>query len=341
MKLSGRDAAKWFERPNPDAPATLIYGQDAMRVALKRKVLIDALIGPNGAADMRLTRLRGADVRKTPAAIVDGLKAVSFFPGQQVVWVEEATDTAADAILAALQDWAAGDAHLVVTCGALTPRSKLRKQFEAHPTARIAAVYNDPPTREDIAATCTRAGIGALEREAQAMVVALAGALDPGDFGQFIEKLALYTLGQEGPVTVEQVEQVAPMSVEAALDDLIHTVAEAKMDRLSPLLHRMAAQGQTPTGLCIAMLRHFKVLHEVTCHPGGTDRGIAALRPPLFGPRRTRMTAQAKAWGRARLEQALGILMETDRALRSAQQTAPQLSVVERSFIRIAMLGAR
>ena len=57
MKLSGRDAAKWFERPNPDAPATLIYGQDAMRVALKRKVLIDALIGPNGAADMRLTRL--------------------------------------------------------------------------------------------------------------------------------------------------------------------------------------------------------------------------------------------------------------------------------------------
>ena len=35
-----------------------------MRVALKRQQVIAALVGPNGDAEMRLTRIAGADLRK-------------------------------------------------------------------------------------------------------------------------------------------------------------------------------------------------------------------------------------------------------------------------------------
>ena len=48
MKLSARDASGYFAKPDKSATGLLIYGQDAMRVALKRQEVIAALIGPYG-----------------------------------------------------------------------------------------------------------------------------------------------------------------------------------------------------------------------------------------------------------------------------------------------------
>jgi DNA polymerase-3 subunit delta len=44
MKLSARDAAAYFKKPDPVAAGCLIYGEDAMRVALRR----DACVRPAG-----------------------------------------------------------------------------------------------------------------------------------------------------------------------------------------------------------------------------------------------------------------------------------------------------
>ena len=64
MKLQTRDAAAYFAKPDPSKTGLLIYGADAMRVALKRQEVIAALVGPNGEDEMRLTRLAG---RRRPA----------------------------------------------------------------------------------------------------------------------------------------------------------------------------------------------------------------------------------------------------------------------------------
>ena len=79
-----------------------------MRVALKRAALVEALIGPDGAAEMRLERIAGADLRREPARCVDALKATGFFAGPRAVLVEEAGDAAAPALKAALADWRDG-----------------------------------------------------------------------------------------------------------------------------------------------------------------------------------------------------------------------------------------
>ena len=102
MKLSPREAPGYFARPDAGRTGLLIYGSDAMRVALRRQEVIAALVGPNGDDEMRLTRLAGADLRRDGAALVDAIKAVGVFPGPRVVFVEEASDAAAPAILAAL-----------------------------------------------------------------------------------------------------------------------------------------------------------------------------------------------------------------------------------------------
>ena len=75
--------------------------------------------------------------------------------------------------------------------------------------------------------------------------------------------------------------------------------------------------------------------------PAAPRRAAARARPPVFGPRRDRMVRQAQGWGAFRLEAALGMLTDTDLQLRSAGQHAPALALVERCFIRLAMLSTR
>ena len=340
MKLSTRDANAYFAKPDPDAAGLLIYGNDAMRVALKRQQVIAALIGPQGEDEMRLERLAAGDIRKDPAALLDAVKAQSFFPGARAVLVQEATDTTADAITAALQDWQSGDAQVIVTAGTLNARSKLRKLFEGHPRAFVAAIYDDPPGPQEVQAMLSDAGLKDLSDSARQDVMALARILDPGDLRNTIEKLALYKLGDATPLSSEEVAALAPTSTEADVDELIHCVAETQETQIAPVLSRLQSQGATPVGLCIAALRHFRTLHAAASDPGGVSSGLSRVRPPVFGPRRDRMQRQAQNWGVDRLEQALSTLIETDLTLRSASKS-PQMALIERTMIRLAIMGKR
>ncbi|MGV6839841.1 MAG: DNA polymerase III subunit delta [Planktomarina sp.] len=341
MKLTASLAATYADKPDPGRAGVLLYGPDPMRIALKRQALVAALVGPEGEAEMRFSRFAAEDIRKDKAALLDAIKSVSFFPGPRVVLVEDVTDTIADSVLATLQDWQTDDAQIILTAGQLRPTSKIRKAFESHPNAYAWAIYADPPSRAEITAQVKKVGLTDLDLAAQKAIDALSKTLDPGDFNQFLEKLALYTLDNAGPVTAQDIDACAPNSVEAELDDLLDVVAHAQTDRLAPVLSRITAQGIAPTTICIGAQRHFKQLHRIAAHPGGVGQGIAKLRPPVFGPRKNKLQRQAGHWGKVRLEQALTVLLTTDRQLRSAGQTAPQMPIVERSLIRLAMMGRR
>ncbi len=341
MKLSPRDALSFFDKPDPARAGILIHGPDPMRCALRREQVIARLIGPDGPADMRLTRLAPGDLRGDPAALGDAMRAQGFFPGPRVVFVDGATEQMAKAAAAALDDWRPGDAQIVAVAGNLTPGNALRKLFESHPKAVAAAVYADPPGRAELETMIGRAGLRDLPAPAMADLVALGQTLDPGDFTQTLEKLALYKLGDPAPVSAADIAAVAPLSIEADLDDMLAAVAEGASDRLGPLLKRLQAQGTAPVTMAIGAVRHFRTLHAIAAHPGGPSQGVAALRPPLYGPRRDRMQRQAAQWGRPRLEEALHALVDTDLALRSGGQTAPQGAMIERVLIRLSYLARR
>lgn len=340
MKLTGRDAARYFARPDPARPGLLIFGEDAMRVALRRQEAVAALIGPEGEAEMRLARLSGADLRGDPAAVSDAMRARGFFPGPRVTLVEDATDAVAAPVLAALKDRAEGDAILVVTAGRLTAKSALRKGFEAHPTALAIGIYDDPPSREEVEGWAAAAGLTRIDSAAMTDLLALSRSLDPGDFRQTLDKIALYKYGDEAPLAPEDIALCAPATIEAAVDDVIHAVAEAQAARIGPLVTRLSGQGVLPVTLCIQATRHFRTLHAAASDPGGVASGLARARPPVFGPRRDRMARQAQHWGARRLERALSDLIDTDLRLRSSQR-APAMALMERALIRIAMMARR
>jgi DNA polymerase-3 subunit delta len=341
MKLSPRDANGFFQRPDPACPGVLIFGEDSMRVALKRQELVANIVGPEGEGEMRPTRMNGGDLRRDGAALLDAVKAQGFFPGPRAVLVEDATDSLSKLFEAALADWRPGDAQIVATAGQLTARSALRKLFEGHPAARAAAIYNDPMGRAEIEAELGKAGMGAVSRDAMAALEDLGRSLAPGDFRQVIEKIALYKRGDDSELSAEEVALSAPATIEAEIDDIFHIVAEGRTEDIAPLMQRLAAQGVAPVTLMIFGARHFRTLYAAASAPGGAAEGISRLRPLVFGPRRDRMLRQLRNWPPAKLEAALTVIMDTDLTLRSAGQKAPAMALVERSFVRLASLARR
>lgn len=337
MKLTGRDVARYLGAPDPSGAGALLFGADAMRVAMKRASLVTAMIGPDGAAEMRLTRISAAELRRDPALLDDAVKAVGFFPGPRVALVEDAGDGLAPVLAAALAGWQAGDARVVVTAGALGAGSALRKTFEKAARAVAIGIYADPPRRDEIEADLAKAGLTKIAPEAMSDLEGLARALDPGDFAQLLVKLALYKRGDPAPLGSEDVAALAPRAQEADLDELLHLVAEGRVAPLAEQMRRVAGQSSGATGLTIAAARHFRALHAAASAPDGPDAALARARPPVFGPRRSRMAGQARSLGPERLERALGWIMDTDLRLRSGRP-GPGLAMVERLFVRIAML---
>ncbi len=338
MILRGAEAVRYFGKPDPARPGLLVFGADPMRVALKRQEVIAALIGPSGEAEMRLTRIAAGDLRKDPSVLGDSIREVGFFPGPRAAWVEEATDGLTETIAAALAAWRPGDANIVVTGGALGSKSPLKTLFEKHPAAVAVALYDDPPSREEIEADLRRAGLTRIDPAAMTDLVTLSRALDPGDFRQTVEKIGLYKFGDSTPLTGAEIAALAPATIEAEVDELLNAVAERDGRALGLLVRRLEGQGVLPVTICIAALRHFRSLHLVATDPGGTASGLARAR--VFGPRRDRMQRQVQDWGRDRLEGAIAQLLDTDLALRSASR-APAMAVLERVLLRIAMTPRR
>jgi len=332
--LKGAEAARYCARPDPARAGLLIFGADPMRVALKRQEAIAALIGPAGEGEMRLSRIAAADLRKDAALLLDAIKEIGFFPGPRVAFVEDATDGLVETIGLALKDWQPGDASLIVTAGGLTGKSPLKTLFEKAPNAVCIGLYDEPPSREEIEAELKKAGLTGLSAEAMADLTTLSRSLDPGDFRQTLEKIALYKHGDALPLTPAEVAAMAPATIDTEVDELIRATAEGRARDIGLLMRRLEGQGMTPVAICIGALRHFRSLHIATTDPGGLQSGL--MRARAFGPRRDQMMAQAKGWPMKLLEGAIAQLVEADLTLRSASR-APGMALMERCLLRIAL----
>jgi len=335
MKLAPRQAAGVLDRPGDDLPGLLIFGADPIRVADHRQRVIAARIGPQGEAEMRLTRIDAAVLRKEGGQLAEALRAMGFFAGPRAVLVDGATEHTVPALTAALADWAPGDALLVVTAGELKPTAKLRKLFEAHRSALALAVYDDPPDRAQIESWLAAEGLDRLPPDAAHELVALGQTLEPGEFRQTLARIALYKLGDPAPLTPDQIADLAPAAPEAAIDDLVAAVAEGARGRIAPLVARLAGQGVQPVAICIALVRHLRLLHRLSGDPQGPQRAIERLRPPPAYRLRDRLLRQSALWRGERLDDALSEVVALDLALRSSSPV-PARALTERILIRIA-----
>ena len=338
MKLTSRDVFSFFNSPPKGITGVLIYGNDPMGVSDKRNQFIKSLLGSNAAKEMRLARISRENLKKEPEQAIDLCKAQGFFPGERALLIEEGNETITEIIIKAVEAWRDGDATIVVTAGSLKPSSSLRKFFEQKKNTYSLPIYDNPMTKFEVEKIIAESGLQNVTQEAFAHLVTVASELQPGDFKQSVNKLALYKLNDEKPVTYQDIINCTPISNEADIDEVLSVILTGNEFKVSQILGRLSSQGILPVTLIIAATRHFKALFSIISNPGGVKAGATALRPPVYGPRKEALTNQAQKWGPVKIKTVIKILTATDLQLRSSNQQAPKMVLVERLFIRIALL---
>ena len=335
MKLSGRDARRFCRAPDTGFVGALLHGPDAGLIALRRAELVERLT--EGDA-LRLTRLEGEVARRDPAAVDEALRARGFFPGRRAVVIADAKDGLARPLGAVLGAVTAEDAFLVVEGGTLAARSPLRKLFEGDRRLAALGLYPQAPGTDELRQQLEAAGAAhALDEAAAAALAAAAAEIDAGATQQLIEKIAIFSLDAERPLSPEELAPLLPQAADADLDRLIDTVADGRVAEIGPLIGRLAAGGVQPVRILIATGGHFRRLLAVASAGGGAEQALGRLRPPVFGPGRDAMMRQVRLWGAPRLERAVRMVFETDRSLRSPGDR-PDRAIVERTLIRLAMM---
>lgn len=346
MKLSGRDAARFASAPDFSLAGVLIYGDNVVEVAARRKMVIDAALGGDGLRDeggeLRLTRIPATELRKDKVIVRDAIKARGFFSGPQATLVEDATDGCSEALETALAASEPGDGFLVVTAGRLLARSRLRKQFETARNAASAPCYDDAPDREEIGRLLAAEGDPGITDEAVAGLETLARSLDAAGMRDLITRLALYRLGDDEPISAGDVALCAPGAGDVDIDDGVDAVIEGRPEAVGPILARMRAQGRSATSLAIGAARRLRVMHGVLADAEhhGADAALKRVRPPVFGPRRDALARACRVWTSPAVEAGLKVLLETDDQLR---RSAPGsgYATLERAFLKLSLTAAR
>ena len=235
MKLASRDTVSFFKSPPKRITGVLIYGSDTMRVSNKRHQLIKSLLGSKADEEMRLARISRENLKKNPEQAIDLCKAQGFFPGERALLIEEASETIAEIIIKAVEEWKDGDATIVVTAGSLKPSSSLRKFFEQQENTFAVPIYDIPINKFDVEDIISESGLQNVTQESFTQLMTLASDLQPGDFKQSIAKLALYKLNDETPVTSQDIINCAPNSSEADIDEVLNIILAGKEFQVSQI----------------------------------------------------------------------------------------------------------
>ena len=193
-------------------------------------------------------------------------------------------------------------------------------------------------TKFEVKKIIEKSGLQNITQDGFAQLLLIASQLQPGVFKQTVDKLALYKLNDEKSVTYQDIINCAPISNEADIDEVLNVILAGNEFKVSQILGRLSSQGTLPVTLIIAATRHFKTLFSIISNPGGVNAGATALKPPIYGPRKEALINHAQRWGPTKIKTAIKILTATDLQLRSSNQQAPQMALVERLFIRIAWL---
>ena len=293
---------------------------------------------------MRLTRIDGSELRSDPARLLDAVKATGFFPGPRAVFRRSRRpDGLAPVFEGRARRLATGDAQIIATAGRLDrEKSALRKLFEGHKSARAAAIYDEPPGRADDRDASDRGGPARHSprchgRPRGRWPAACSRAISARRSRNSASTSAAIPRRSLPPI----IAAVAPLTIEAELDDILHATAESEQGAIGPILSRLFGAGgdaSSPSASPRSAISARSTPRPAT--PTAPRRGCRRSAPPVFGPRRDRMLRLGAALGHAAAGNRAQPASSTPTDLGSAQ-SAPQMALMERTLIRLAMMPGR
>ena len=305
MKISPRDSEHFLDSfPVEEIFALLLYGPDEGLIAHRaRKVwrqVVDDLDDPFLVQDFD-------PLHQAPLDLSRALQAFTYNGKKSLIRIRRADDTLTPVFDALFHD-PKPCGVVVVQSGDLSPRSSLRRLFEARPQGVAALGCYNPSgaSFDNVLRHLAQQQNITLETPALSFLASCFQS-HYGLAATEIEKLATF-IAPRTQATLADVQTLNADPQDISLQDLILTVAHGTLPRAIP-----------PAAEPIAILRlgqkHFQKLHTVLIRQANgvpLKKAIDSLSPPIFFKHRSRFETQTRLWSLETLELAMKRLIETE-----------------------------
>lgn len=348
MKITGSRVSGFLNTPPSDLIGVLFFGPDRGLVKERAEALIKKF-SSNPDDDFASAVLTADDLSSDPARLADEMAALSMFGDQRLVRLRldhERSGAAISKIIKNLDtnpDMAA--AKLVIEAGDMTPRSAVRKAFEA--AGRFAAVGCYKDSAADLAnmirRTLTENAID-IDREALDMWVPLLSGDRIMARGE-IEKMILYKGFGQTPgarITPEDIKALAAGAQAASIDDIIMSAMNGQASKCDDAFRRAIAGKVNIAVILLSLQRHIARLLQASAHMQAGERAESAmksLRPPVFRMQERNFLNHLKIWPSRALNNALSETLKAEQQLKSAG--APGEAIVGRILLTLSGFAAK
>ncbi|MFQ5985070.1 MAG: DNA polymerase III subunit delta [Alphaproteobacteria bacterium] len=334
MKIPARRAEAFARRPDPTARAVLVYGPDRGLVRERADILARTVVA-DLADPFRVTELASADLDKDPARLFDEAAALALTGGRRVVRVHQAGDGQAEAFQRLLEE-PPGEALIVVEAGDLSPRSSLRRFFEAAHNAAALPCYRDEGAALERVIGETLEAYGLTPEPAALSYLADRLGGDRLVTRSELDKLAVY-MGREKNVRLADVEACVGDSSALTLESVALAAASGDLARLERGLARAFGEGIDPVAVLRAVARHLRRVHLLAGlmeRGASVDDGLATFRPSLHFRLADALRGQAKRWTREAVAQALEAVTAAEIECKTTGR--PARTICRRTLARVS-----
>ena len=283
MKIAPAKVQSFLERPDGKIYAALIYGPNAGLVEWSAEKLTATLkAGAFKNADE--INISMDDLKENPARLEENLSNLSLFVTSKIITVKNAADALTKQLDKDVLKRLDSSTYLIVTADNLTPKSSLRKLFEAGDITASIACYDETDAQLKAFAGdyLKRAGFTADQEALRALTES--GSLDRAVLAQELDKLMLYAYPATR-IKADDVLDVSTGSGEFAFDEFNAAVIAGNI----PAMLDNIAQGGYADYQSITLIKgavwHLNRLIQVKVEMesgSGFEEAIAVLKPPLF-----------------------------------------------------------
>ena len=328
MKIGPQQAGAVLRDPAALA-GILLFGDDWGLIRDRSAAATKAVIGPT-PDPFRQTVLTKDEHKQLREAVM----SLSLGGGRRVVRVQDASDTLA-AVLEPLA-MHRSDALVILECGALTPRSKLRVFAERHAQWASIGCYSEG-TRNvtaEITRVLAEAGL-TIEQDALAYLTAeLTG--ESNRRRAELEKLVVYGAGDR-VITLQAAQACCSVGMDASLGEAVSAALAGRVRLADRLVEELSRDGATGAGLLAVLSNQVQRVMKVRLHMhagAAPEEACRRLQPPVFPQQIPGFLEEVRCWPLPALEGLARAIRDADIACKRA--SSPDLAIAARLLNAIA-----
>ena len=343
MKLTGTRATRFITTPQSDIIGVLLFGPNR-GLAKERANSLAKHYCPNPDDAFSATILTADDLTLDPAKLADEMSALSMFGDTRLVRVRldhERNGAAISKIIKSFdKEPGKAEAKLIIEAGDLSPRSAVRKSFEA--AANFVSIGCYAANANDLA-NLIRSSLNKLSITIEPEALDLWAPLLEGDHALArgeIEKMALYKgYGAKAgaQVTIADIKKLAAGGQNVSIDDIIMSAMDGRINDCDASFRRAIAGKINSAVILRSLQRHLGRLIEANANMNNGDTpqsAIKALRPPVFRMQERAFLGQLGIWQGNMLRRALSQSLEAEKQLKTAG--APGNAITGRLLLALA-----